>query len=137
MYLAPLRLLAAEVYENLTSEGIYTNLVTGQEAREVPFSTHVACTVELADINRDYDVVVLDEIQMLCDSFRGFAWTRALMGVRCKEIHVCGGTEAREIVQKICKMCGDDFEIKTYKRFSELKVQTESLAMSSTEKELC
>ncbi len=134
MYLAPLRLLAAEVYENLTSEGIYTNLITGQEAREVPFSTHVACTVELADINRDYEVVVIDEIQMLCDSFRGFAWTRALMGVRCKEIHVCGGAEAREIVEKICKMCGDDIEIKNYERFSELKVQTESLAMSSTEK---
>ena len=60
----------------------------------------------MADLNQDYDVVVIDEIQMICDAFRGYAWTRALMGVRCKEIHVAGGLEAREIVEKICRMCG-------------------------------
>ncbi|KAL7519253.1 hypothetical protein ACHAWX_004038 [Stephanocyclus meneghinianus] len=134
MYLAPLRLLAAECYENLTSDGIYTSLVTGQEQRDVPFSTHRSSTVELACLDQDYDVVVIDEIQMLSDSFRGFAWTRALMGVRCKEVHVCGGLEAQDIVKKIAKMCGDDFEMKTYHRFGELKVQDKSLASSSTSK---
>jgi hypothetical protein len=132
MYLAPLRLLAAECYENLNSDGIYTSLVTGQEHRDVPFSTHRASTVELADLDEDYDVVVIDEIQMLCDSFRGFAWTRALMGVRCKEIHVCGGLEAQDIVEKIAKMCGDEFEMKTYDRFGELRVQDKSLATTSS-----
>ncbi|KAL3792854.1 hypothetical protein HJC23_004779 [Cyclotella cryptica] len=134
MYLAPLRLLAAECYENLTSDGIYTSLVTGQEQRNVPFSTHRSSTVELACLAQDYDVVVIDEIQMISDSFRGFAWTRALMGVRCKEVHVCGGLEAHDIVRKIAKMCGDDFEIKTYHRFGELRVQDKSLASSSTSK---
>jgi hypothetical protein len=41
MYLGPLRLLAAEVYEQLTMAGIYCNLYTGQERREIPFATHV------------------------------------------------------------------------------------------------
>lgn len=134
MYLAPLRLLAAECYENLTSDGIYTDLITGQETRSVPFSTHRSSTVELACIDEDFDVVVIDEIQMICDSFRGFAWTRALMGVRCKEIHVCGGLEAKSIVAKIAQMCGDDFEMKTYTRFGELRVLENSLAATSTSK---
>jgi ATP-dependent RNA helicase SUPV3L1/SUV3 len=134
MYLAPLRLLAAECYENLTSDGVYCSLITGQEQRDVPFSTHRSSTVELADLEEDYDVVVIDEIQMISDSFRGFAWTRALMGVRCKEIHLAGGLEARDIVAKIARMCGDDFELKTYNRFGELRVQERSLASSSTER---
>jgi hypothetical protein len=134
MYLAPLRLLAAECYENLTSDGVYCSLITGQEQRDVPFSTHRSSTVELADLEQDYDVVVIDEIQMICDSFRGYAWTRALMGVRCKEIHLAGGLEARDIVAKIARMCGDDFELKTYERFGQLKVQERSLASSSTER---
>ena len=69
---------------------------------------------------------------MISDSFRGYAWTRALMGVRCKEIHCCGGIEARQILEKITKLCGDTFEINTYKRFGELRVQEKSLAPSST-----
>ena len=90
---------------------------SGQEQRKVPFSTHRSSTVELACLDEDYDVVVIDEIQMLRDEFRGFAWTRALLGVRCKEIHVCGGAEAIEIVKKIAYMCGDDFEVQRYERF--------------------
>jgi len=134
MYLAPLRLLAAETYENLTAEGVYTDLLTGQEKREVPFSTHRSSTVELACLETDYDVVVIDEIQMLQDDYRGFAWTRALLGARCKEVHVCGGMEAIDIVKKICKMCGDDFELHTYKRFSNLKVLDNSLAKTPSSK---
>jgi len=132
MYLAPLRLLAAEVYENLTAEGIYTDLLTGQEARNVPFSTHRSSTVELASLQQDYDVVVIDEIQMIGNEFRGFAWTRALLGVRCKEIHVCGGQEAIEIVRKLASMCGDEFELHRYERFSGLKVLENSLADTPT-----
>ncbi|KAL9191173.1 hypothetical protein ACHAXT_000879 [Thalassiosira profunda] len=134
MYLAPLRLLAAETYETLTHEGVYCSLRTGQEKRDVPFSTHRSSTVELADLDADYDVVVLDEIQMLGDEFRGFAWTRALLGVRCKEIHVCGGKEAENLVRRIVAMTGDDFEMHTYERFSDLKVLPDSLAKSSTSK---
>jgi ATP-dependent RNA helicase SUPV3L1/SUV3 len=67
LYLGPLRLLAAEVYENLTSDGIYTNLFTGQERREIAFSTHAAATVEMVNLAKEYDVVVIDEIQMISE----------------------------------------------------------------------
>jgi ATP-dependent RNA helicase SUPV3L1/SUV3 len=106
---------------------MYTNLFTGQERREIPFSTHASATVEMANLNDEYDVVVIDEIQMISDVTRGAAWTKALLGMRCKEIHVCGGLEAKEIVKKIVKACGDDFEVNTYERFSKLEVAKKGL----------
>ena len=68
-------------------------------------------------MERDFDVVVIDEIQMLGNEFRGAAWTRALLGVRCKEIHVSGGAVAISIVKKMAEKCGDDFELHRYERF--------------------
>jgi ATP-dependent RNA helicase SUPV3L1/SUV3 len=37
-----------------------------------------------------YEVAVVDEVQMMADPVRGFAWTRALLGLRADEIHLCG-----------------------------------------------
>jgi ATP-dependent RNA helicase SUPV3L1/SUV3 len=161
LYLGPLRLLAAEVYETLTANGIYTNLYTvsmkfavhahftsfqpgpsnslpcfisqGQERRHIAFSTHASATIEMANLKEEYDIVVLDEIQMVADVARGAAWTKALLGLRCKEIHVCGGLEATDIVQKIAKACGDDFEMHTYERFSALEVADRSLSNNPKE----
>ena len=133
MYVGPLRLLAAEVYERLTAEGIYCNLFTGQEMRDVPFATHKSATVEMTTTTEEYDVVVIDEIQMISDSERGFAWTRALLGVRCSEIHVCGGLEAVDVVKRLVDACGDEFELKEYKRFSHLEIASSSLAWQPDE----
>ena len=128
LYVGPLRLLAAEVYETLTSKGVYANLMTGQEKRFIAFATHTVATVELTPDYEDFDVAVIDEIQMIADPHRGHAWTRALMGLRCKEIHVCGGMEAVPLVQKLIEACGDEFELREYHRFSPLIPLTESLA---------
>lgn len=132
LYLGPLRLLAAEVYDGLTADGIYANLYTGQERRQIAFSTHAAATVEMANLEKEYDVVVIDEIQMISDVTRGSAWTKALLGLRCKEIHVCGGPEAQDIVRKLAKACGDEFEVKEYERFSPLKLATEAMTDEPT-----
>lgn len=49
--------------------------MTGQEKREVPFATHVSCTIEMASTENEYEVAVVDEIQMLADEQRGPSWT--------------------------------------------------------------
>lgn len=49
--------------------------MTGQEKREVPFATHVSCTIEMASTENEYEVAVIDEIQMLADEQRGPSWT--------------------------------------------------------------
>lgn len=108
------------MFESLNRQGVYTDLCTGQEKREVDFSTHISCTVEMIQINRDYDVAVIDEIQMIANTQRGYAWTKALLGLRAREIHVCGGLEAYEIVKKLVESTGDDFELVKYDRLSAL-----------------
>lgn len=127
LYCGPLRLLSLEVFESLNRQGVYTSLMTGQEKREVPGATHISCTLEMVSLNREYDVAVIDEIQMICNGERGYAWTRALLGLRAREIHVCGGLEASDIVRMLSVQAGDDFELKEYKRLSAtLNVHDES-----------
>ena len=133
MYFGPLRLLAAEIQERLTAEGVRCNLTTGQERKYVKGATHGAATIEMANLmltsqsERPCDVAVIDEIQMINDDERGAAWTRALLGLDCPEIHVCGGMEARNLVQKLVESCGDSFEVREYQRFSPLEVESSSL----------
>mmetsp|Transcript_4467 Transcript_4467/g.12433 ORF Transcript_4467/g.12433 Transcript_4467/m.12433 type:complete len:202 (-) Transcript_4467:954-1559(-) len=124
MYYGPLRLLAAEVFDELNLAGIACNLYTGQEKKYVRNATHGAATVEMAQSRvgmegpqKPLDVVVIDEVQMLGDPDRGASWTRALLGLDCPEIHVCGGMEAAALVGSIAESCGDDFEMRTYERF--------------------
>ena len=127
LYCGPLRLLALEVYESLNRQNVPTDLLTGQERRTSPFASHVACTVEMVTLQREFDVAVIDEIQMISHEQRGHAWTRALHGLRAREIHVCGGLEALNIVRNLVADSGDEFELVEYDRLSTLKISEESL----------
>nr|GFD59215.1 helicase, C-terminal [Tanacetum cinerariifolium] len=57
-------------------------------------ATHKAVTVEMADVNSDYDCAVIDEIQMIGCRTRGFSFTRALLGIAANELHLCGDPAA-------------------------------------------
>ncbi|KAE8875620.1 ATP-dependent RNA helicase [Phytophthora fragariae] len=127
IYCGPLRLLALEIYERLNTDGLYTSLVTGQEKKIIPYSSHVSCTVEMANINRPWDVAVIDEIQLIGDPQRGWAWTRALFGLQAREVHVCGSGEAVHLVKKFAETTGDDFELRSYERRSPLEISTTHL----------
>ena len=74
-------------------------------------SNHVSCTIEMANLNKSFDVAVIDEIQMIKDPQRGWAWTRALLGLRAKEIHVCGDGSALDLVAGLSFSTGDDFTV--------------------------
>lgn len=123
MYLSPLRILALENYERLTNDGVKCDLSTGEEEILIEGATHISCTVEKANIKDVFDIVVIDEIQMINDKDRGAAWSRALLGVRATEIHVCGAMNSKELLIKILKDCDDDYEIIEYRRKIPLEVQ--------------
>jgi ATP-dependent RNA helicase SUPV3L1/SUV3 len=126
-YCAPLRLLAAEGYDTMNRQGAITDLITGQELKRSEFSTHYACTVEMADLGKEVDVAVLDEIQMICDPDRGYAWTRALLGLPAKEIHLCGDDTALKLVERLAKKMGEELEVRRYSRYKPLEVESEPL----------
>ncbi|XP_074274551.1 DExH-box ATP-dependent RNA helicase DExH18, mitochondrial isoform X2 [Silene latifolia] len=127
IYCSPLRLLAMEVFDKVNTLGVYCSLLTGQEKKYVPFANHVACTVEMVSTNQLYDVAVIDEIQMMADSSRGFAWTRALLGLNADEIHLCGDPSVLNIVRKICSDTGDELVEQHYDRFKPLVVESKTL----------
>ncbi|KAF5457154.1 hypothetical protein F2P56_021282 [Juglans regia] len=127
IYCSPLRLLAMEVFDKVNALGIYCSLQTGQEKKYVPFSYHIACTVEMVSTDDLYDVAVIDEIQMMSDQCRGYAWTRALLGLKADEIHLCGDPSVLSIVQKICADTGDELHEHHYERFKPLVVEAKTL----------
>ena len=126
VYLSPLRILALENYEKLNSLGIVCNLLTGEEEIIRDGATHVSCTIEKVNINKEYDIAIIDEIQMINDSQRGAAWTKALLGLRCPEIHICGALNSKYIIEEIIKDCNDEFEFREYIRKIPLEIQYEN-----------
>lgn len=104
-------------------------------------SSHIACTVEMTSINtpckklnsnskeeisatdkttRIYgicfstsdEVAVIDEIQLLKDPGRGWAWTRAFLGLIADEVHVCGEAGAAPLLERLCETTGECVEVK-------------------------
>lgn len=71
---------------------------------------------------------MIDEIQMIKDPSRGWAWTRALLGLRAEEIHLCGETGAAELIQELCLTTGEDVEVRKYKRLTPLTIEEFALS---------
>ncbi|WPC43341.1 helicase-related protein [Clostridium sp. JS66] len=131
VYLSPLRILALENYERLNSEGVKCSLMTGEEEIIVEGAQHISCTIEKLDVNEEYDIVIIDEIQMINDDQRGAAWTRALLGLNCKEIHICGAINSKELLIDIIEDCQDQYEFKEYKRSIPLVMEYGSFSRKS------
>jgi len=61
----------------------------------------------MSDLNTQYDIAVIDEIQLIEDPERGFAWTNALLGLQAKEIHLCGDERALKLISKLLESTND------------------------------
>ncbi|KAI8959017.1 P-loop containing nucleoside triphosphate hydrolase protein [Daldinia sp. FL1419] len=123
IYAGPLRLLAHEVYTRFIAKSKKCALITGEEQRipEDEDNYFRSCTVEMTPLNFPVDVAVIDEIQMIGDSERGWAWTQAVLGVQAKEVHLCGEERAVELIQSLCNTIGDKCVIHRYNRLSPLE----------------
>ncbi|WP_315115119.1 helicase-related protein [uncultured Clostridium sp.] len=133
IYLSPLRILALENFEKLNREGVKCNLITGEEEILVEDATHISCTIEKLNLKEEYDLAIIDEIQMIDDDSRGAAWSRAVLGLKCKEIHICGAINAKEILEEIMEDCYDTYEIKEYKRNVPLQIEDRGFSYSDVQ----
>ena len=120
IYLAPLRLLALEAQETMLHTGVNCSLSTGEEEDFREEDTHMAATAEKLDLKRYWDVAVIDECQMIADRQRGYAWTRAILGVLAPEVHLCAAPEARDLLIRLIDSCGDDYELEVHQRTTPL-----------------
>jgi ATP-dependent RNA helicase SUPV3L1/SUV3 len=126
IYLSPLRILALENFERLNKDNVKCNLITGEEEIIIEDARHISCTIEKLNIDEEYEVGVIDEIQMISDDQRGAAWTRAVLGLKSREIHICGALNTKDLLVKIIEDCGDEYEIREYKRSIPLMMQKEA-----------
>ncbi|RMD43534.1 hypothetical protein DV735_g1592, partial [Chaetothyriales sp. CBS 134920] len=128
-YAGPLRLLAHEVYSRFRAQGMPMDLVTGDDVRldDDPATNKSASTVEMVSLTRSYDVAVIDEIQMIADEDRGWAWTRAVLGSKAKELHLCGEERVVPLIEELAATMGDTLEVHRYQRLNPLKAQPRSL----------
>lgn len=123
VYLGPLRLLALEVYERMKEYGTPCTMLTGQECIEEPDSRITASTIEMLDIDKEYEIAVVDEVQMVADELRGHSWTRAILGVRAKEIHLCMSPAAEEVVKHLIELGNGTYEVCRYERKTPLELE--------------
>lgn len=143
-YAGPLRLLAHEVYTRMNAKGKACALITGEERRAMDLPENLvndsgsnqnamynydmmACTVEMMPLNKSMDVAVIDEIQMIGSPDRGWAWTQAVLGVKAREVHLCGEERTVPLIKEICASIGEKLTVHHYERLSPLMVADSSL----------
>lgn len=128
-YLAPLRLLAFEIFDRLNRQGVLCNLLTGEEFINIPGATITAATIEMFDPRKSGDVVVIDEAQMLADPDRGWAWTRAIMEAQAPEIRVICPPTARTLIEQMASAAAIPYEIVKHERLAPIEVAEKSWSL--------
>ncbi|PAQ15449.1 RNA helicase [Bacillaceae bacterium SAOS 7] len=131
LYLAPLRLLALEVYDKLNKDGIPCSLKTGEEEKSDPSARHASCTVEMFHEKDFYELIVIDEAQMLADKDRGFSWYKAITKANAKEVHIIGSKNIKEM---LIQLLGEsEYELIEYERELPLQVESKPFKLSKAE----
>ena len=99
----PLRLLAREVYDRLTTqvgEGDVA-LITGEEKRVPKRPRYFVCTVEAMPTSQEVDFLAVDEIQLCAHGQRGHVFTDRLLNARgLVETWFLGSTTIRKMLQR-------------------------------------
>jgi ATP-dependent RNA helicase SUPV3L1/SUV3 len=121
-YLAPLRLLAFEVFDKLNQRDVPCTLLTGEEHIPVPDASITAATIEMFNPTHGGRCVIIDEAQMLADADRGWAWTRALMEAQAPEIHVIGPPTAQGLIQQLANAAAIPVEVIDHRRLAPIRV---------------
>ncbi len=121
-YLAPLRLLALEGYEGLKREGIDASLITGEEQILDEDATHISSTIEMMNYDIDVDVAVIDEVQMIDDRDRGWAWANAIIGAPAKEVIMTGSPNVKDAIIALAEYLGEELEIVEFERKNPLEL---------------
>ena len=129
LYLAPLRLLALENYENLKSSNIPVSLFTGEEEILDEEAGHICSTIEMTNYSQEVDLCVIDEIQMLTDPDRGWAWVNAIVGAPAQTVIMTGSVNALDAIKQIAKYLGEELEVVKFKRKNPLEVLSHPTAL--------
>ncbi len=115
----PLRLLAREIYDRLVllkgTENVVLN--TGEEKIRGKFERFWVCTTEAMPVEKTFEFVAVDEIQLCADAERGHIFTDRLLNSRGRfETLFLGSIVIKDLIKKIIP----DIEIISRDRLSKL-----------------
>lgn len=115
----PLRLLARENYDKLVErKGKHAvALVTGEEKIIPAHARYYVCTVEAMPVEKDFDFLAIDEVQLCGDPERGHVFTDRILRARGRKETMFLGAET---VRPILKQLVQNIEIDTRPRLSTL-----------------
>ncbi|MEO5968749.1 MAG: helicase-related protein [Bdellovibrionia bacterium] len=123
IYLAPLRLLALEGQEEIEKRGKECSLLTGEEIDMKEGAQFMASTIEMANLDRQIDCALIDEVQLLLDQNRGWAWSQALVGIPAKTIIMTGSDDCIPTLRRLIEeYLGEELEIIHLERIGKLEV---------------
>ncbi len=100
----PLRLLAREIYDRAVAlkGASRVALVTGEEKIIPPNAAWFVCTVEAMPLERGYDFLCVDEIQLCGDAERGHIFTERLLHARGQqETMFLGADTMRALIRRL------------------------------------
>jgi ATP-dependent RNA helicase SUPV3L1/SUV3 len=102
----PLRLLAREVFERvrkIAGDNV-TALVTGEEKIVPQGARYFLCTVEAMPLDRSFDFLAIDEIQIATDRERGHVFTDRLLKARGEvETMFLGSSILKPLIARLVK----------------------------------
>ncbi len=135
IYLSPLRLMALENQERIESMGVPCSLVTGEEEIIREGATHFCCTVEefARFRHQHWDVVVVDEVQMMADPQRGWAWVDALVSAYTPKLMMTGPALIEPSLRTLCELCEDQLQVQRTKRLSPVEVAKHATTLERLE----
>jgi len=135
IYLSPLRLMALENQERIESMGVPCSLVTGEEEIIREGATHFCCTVEefARFRHQHWDVVVVDEVQMMADPQRGWAWVDALVSAHTPKLMMTGPALIEPSLRTLCELCEDQLQAQRTKRLSPVEVAKHATTLERLE----
>ncbi len=135
IYLSPLRLMALENQERIETMGVRCSLVTGEEEIIREGATHFCCTVEefARFRHQHWDVVVVDEVQMMADSQRGWAWVDALVSAHTPQLMMTGPALIEPSLRTLCDLCEDKLVVQRTKRLSPAEVARHATTLERLE----
>lgn len=133
-YLAPLRLLALEGQYEIEARGKPCSYLTGEERDMREGARFASSTIEMLDFRTPVDAVLIDEIQLLSDPSRGWAWTAALVGAPARRVLLTGAPGCRAAVEQIARMLGEPLKVTETQRLAPLEVEKRPVSLSKIER---
>lgn len=115
----PLRLLARENYDRVVAlkGAAAVALVTGEEKIVPPTAQYFLCTVEAMPLDRSFEFLAVDEIQLCADPDRGHIFTDRLLNARGKARTMFMGADT---IAPLLRSLIPDIDIRQQARFSQL-----------------